>query len=128
MGERMRQRMGDWRMMVCDAGARRSAAALPSPPKGRICSAPRCSRLGMAVVMALAVLLSGCLVQAQDKAETPLNLAGFDTHGSVTVGYRFTDIKGYRPMYQELSGLEKGFRLMDFNVFGEAAPGSHLFA
>jgi hypothetical protein len=31
-------------------------------------------------------------------------------------------------MFQELSGLEKGFRLMDFNIFGEAAKGANPFA
>ncbi len=31
-------------------------------------------------------------------------------------------------MFQELSGLEKGFRLMDFNMFGEAAKGANPFA
>ena len=46
----------------------------------------------------------------------------------MTVGYRFDDIKGYAPMFQELSGLEKGFRLMDFNMFGEAAKGANPFA
>ena len=74
------------------------------------------------------LLLGGSVLRAQDNAETPLNLGGFNTQGSVTVGYRFDDIKGYAPMYQELSGLEKGFRLMDFNMFGEAAKGANPFA
>jgi hypothetical protein len=65
---------------------------------------------------------------AQDSAETPLNLGGFNTQGSVTVGYRFDTIKGYTPMFQQLSDLEPGFRLMDFNVFGEADQGVHPFA
>ncbi len=53
----------------------------------------------------------------------PLTLGGFNTQGSATVGYRFDDVKGYVPMFQELSDLEKGFRLMDFNMFGEAPKG-----
>src|ERR1039458_10456687 len=86
-------------------------------------------RLRKRVLLSLAVLLlGGSVLQAQDNAETPLNLGGFNTQGSVTVGYRFDDIKGYAPMYRELSGLEKGFRLMDFNMFGEAAKGANPFA
>jgi hypothetical protein len=75
-----------------------------------------------------ALLISGSVLLAQDNAETPLTLGGFNTQGSVTVGYRFDDLKGYVPMFQDLSGLEKGFRLMDFNMFGEAAPGANPFA
>jgi hypothetical protein len=65
---------------------------------------------------------------AQDNSETPLNIGGFNTQGSVTVGYRFDDVKGYVPMFQELSDLRKGFRLMDFNMFGEAPNGTNAFA
>src|ERR1035438_10468284 len=87
-------------------------------------------RLGNHILISLAGLALCCgVLVAQDSAEkTPLNLGGFDTQGSVTVGYRFDDVKGYVPMYQELSGLEKGFRLMDFNMFGEAAKGANPFA
>jgi hypothetical protein len=86
-------------------------------------------RLGKWIVISLAALALSCgVLVAQDNAETPLNIGGFNTQGSVTVGYRFDDVKGYRPMFQELSGLEKGFRLMDFNVFGEAAKGANPFA
>jgi hypothetical protein len=65
---------------------------------------------------------------AQDSSETPLAIGGFNTQGSATVGYRFETVKGYVPMFQQLSGLEKGFRLMDFNLFGEAAHGGNPFA
>ena len=86
-------------------------------------------RLGKRILISLAALALCCgVLVAQDNAEAPLNLGGFNTQGSVTVGYRFDDVKGYRPMFQELSGLEKGFRLMDFNVFGEAAKGANPFA
>ena len=40
------------------------------------------------------------LLWAQDSTETPLSLGGFNTQGSVTVGYRFDDVKGYVPMFQ----------------------------
>ena len=86
-------------------------------------------RLGKRYLISLAFLLLGVgVLRAQDSAETPLTLGGFNTQGSVTVGYRFDDVKGYVPMYQELSGLEKGFRLMDFNMFGEVAKGINTFA
>ncbi len=58
----------------------------------------------------------------------PINIGGFNTQGSVTVGYRFTDVKGYQPMYMELMDLRPGPRLTDFNVFGEAAQGTNPFA
>ncbi len=74
------------------------------------------------------LLLVGNVLPAQDSAEAPTTIGGFDTQGSVTVGYRFDDVKGYAPMFQELSGLEKGFRLMEFNIFGEAAQGANHFA
>ena len=80
------------------------------------------------ILSLLVLLLGGNVLWAQDSAETPLTIGGFNTQGSVTVGYRFDDVKGYVPMYQELTGLEKGFRLMDFNMFGEAAKGINTFA
>jgi hypothetical protein len=86
-------------------------------------------RLRQRLLISLAVLLfCGGVLVGHDNAETPLTLGGFNTQGSVTVGYRFDDVKGYKPMFQELSDLEKGFRLMDFNMFGEAAKGANLFA
>jgi len=68
------------------------------------------------------------MVRAQDNTEAPLNLGGFNTQGSVTVGYRFDTVKGYVPMFQQLSNLQPGFRLMDFSMFGEAAKGAPAFA
>ena len=86
-------------------------------------------RVGKRFPLSLPALLicSGLLV-AQDSAEPPLTLGGFNTQGSATVGYRFDDVKGYVPMFRELSDLNKGFRLMDFNMFGEAAKGANSFA
>jgi len=86
-------------------------------------------RLPQRFIISLAGLLfcAGGLM-AQDKAETPLTIDGFNTQGSVTVGYRFDHVKGYVPMFKELSDLDKGFRLMDFSVFGEAVRGANPFA
>ena len=82
----------------------------------------------------LLLLLAGLLVlpsvvMAQGSYEAPpVNFGGFNTQGSVDVGYRFTDIKGYKPMYLQLIDLRRGPRLLDFNMFGEAKEGANPFA
>src|SRR5439155_360501 len=53
---------------------------------------------------------------------------GFQNQGAVTLGYRFADIKGYQPQFLQLFDLQKGFRLQDFNMFGESEPGVNPFA
>lgn len=81
------------------------------------------------IFISLAALALCCeVLMAQETEQPPLVLGGFDTQGSATVGYRFDDIKGYRPMFQDLSGLNTGFRLLDFSMFGEAAKGANPFA
>lgn len=84
------------------------------------------------VLLLAGVLIIPGILHAQDppaNPETaPLDLGGFNTQGSADVGYRFTDIKGYAPMYREMFGLEKGPRLMDFSLMGEAKPGINAFA
>jgi hypothetical protein len=72
------------------------------------------------VVLAVPVLLAG--------EDTPLSFGGFDNQGSVTVGYRFTDVSGYQPKYQELFDLNSGFRLLDFSLFGKAQEGASRLA
>jgi len=74
------------------------------------------------------LLLCGRALLAQDSTETPLNFGGFTTQGSATVGYRFDDVKGYLPMYEQLFNLRSGFRLLDFNMFGEAQKEANPFA
>ena len=83
------------------------------------------------------LLLAGLLVlpgilRAQDPSASaesaPLDLGGFNTQGSASVGYRFTDIKGYTPSYRQLFGLERGPRLLDFSLSGEAKPEINSFA
>jgi hypothetical protein len=68
--------------------------------------------LMLAFVVALPVL------KAQDQSEPQLQWGGFGIQGSASVGYRFTDVKGYEPMYEELLNLKSGPRLMDFSIFG----------
>ncbi|MCL5670437.1 MAG: hypothetical protein M1423_03950, partial [Acidobacteria bacterium] len=66
----------------------------------------------------LAFLVSLPVLQAQAQSEPPLQWGGFGINGSASMGYRFTDIKGYEPMYEELYDLKKGPRLMDLSLFG----------
>src|SRR4029077_16568476 len=44
----------------------------------------------------------------------------FENQGSITVGYRFTDISGYKPTFDQLFGLRRGLRLQDFNLSGRS--------
>jgi hypothetical protein len=66
-----------------------------------------------------AVLLSTLPLAAQDKP-LPI-LGGFENQGSVTAGYRFTDISGRREKYYELLDLRSGFRVNEFDLFGRAS-------
>ena len=58
----------------------------------------------------------------------PVSIGGFENQGSVTTGYRFTDVNGYRPKFNELFDLNDGFRLLDFSLFGTAQDGANRFA
>jgi hypothetical protein len=53
--------------------------------------------------------------------DTPVVAGGFKNQGSATVGFRLTDVSGYKPKYQELVNLNGGPRLLDFDLFGKAA-------
>ena len=55
-------------------------------------------------------------------------LGDFTLSGSATAGYRFTDVKGYEPQYQEMFDLGNGFRLLDLNLYGESQEGKNPFA
>lgn len=71
---------------------------------------------------------SGFCRTALGQSEKPFDWAGFDTQGSITSGYRFTDVKGYEPKFAELFNLRGGLRLFDFNLSGRAKEGSSPFA
>src|SRR5438094_10668679 len=76
----------------------------------------------------VALLAFPPVLGAQDSSrEPPLALGDFNVQGSAAVGYRFTDIKGYKPQFLQLFDLQKGFRLQDFNVFGESRGGVNPF-
>lgn len=80
------------------------------------------------LVLVAALPLAGSVNAQDEERPTPIVIGGFQTQGSVTAGYRFTDIKGRRQKFLELFDLQKGFRLMDFNLFGEAPDGANAFA
>ncbi len=79
------------------------------------------------VVGAALFFLPGTL-PAQAQEPPPLALGGFETQGSVTVGYRFTDVSGREQKFQELFNLQPGPRVMDFNLLGRAQEGVNPFA
>ncbi len=81
------------------------------------------------LLLLAAVLILVPLARAQDKPESAaIPLGEFKMSGSSTVGYRFNDVKGYAPQYQEMFDLGKGFRLLDLNLYGDAEEGKNPFA
>jgi hypothetical protein len=74
------------------------------------------------ILMAIAPAL-----EAQDQNATPLQWGAFKIQGTAGVGYRFTDVKGYEPMFMELYNLRKGPRVSEFNLFGRS-DGTNPFA
>lgn len=66
----------------------------------------------------VAFLVALPALKAQAQSEPQLQWGGFGVQGSASMGYRFTDVKGYEPMYEELVNLKSGPRLMDFSIFG----------
>ena len=67
----------------------------------------------------IGVLMLPAAMFAQDDVK-PIMAGGFENTGSVTTGYRFADVSGYRSDYQEMFDLNSGLRLMDFSLFGKA--------
>src|SRR4051812_29501346 len=74
------------------------------------------------------VLIAAPLALLAQDAGKPMLIGGFENQGSVTTGYRFTDIKGYQPKFNELFDLNDGFRVLDFSLFGKAQEGPTRFA
>jgi hypothetical protein len=81
-------------------------------------------------ILPIALLFGLCpwsTAQNASHEARPIDIGGLNTQGSVSFGYRFTDVKGYAPSYRQLFGLQKGLRLMDFSLFGEAKEGERPF-
>jgi hypothetical protein len=78
-------------------------------------------KISLSATILSTVLFNAAVVEAQDK---PLpTIGGFETQGSITAGYRFTDISGRRQKYLELLDLRTGFRVNEFELFGKASEG-----
>jgi hypothetical protein len=75
-------------------------------------------RLTALFVIAVSVLFGMPRIFAAQAERT--TVGGFETTGSVTAGYRFTDIAGRRQKFAELFNLRSGFRLHDINMVGTA--------
>ena len=78
-------------------------------------------------MLSLCLLLAPLSSLAQEE-KAPLQLGDFDTQGSVSLGYRFTEFKGREQKFLELFDLQKGFRLADFSLVGQAKEGAVPFA
>ncbi|HEX4997314.1 MAG TPA: hypothetical protein VFY29_03760 [Terriglobia bacterium] len=76
----------------------------------------------LSIVSVLAGLLAGSSLQAADPAWD------FEHHGEITFGYRFTDVRGYTPKFEELFNLKKGFRVEDISVRGDARERASAFS
>lgn len=79
-------------------------------------------------VMLLILATAAPAAHARQEAPAQSTSESFENHGEITVGYRFTDVKGYSPQYQQLFNLRDGFRVHDFIVHGDAREGNNRFA
>jgi hypothetical protein len=84
-------------------------------------------RLNPLLLPLVAAAACGALFAQDVPPETP-STTDFQNHGEVTVGYRFADVRGYRPKFVELFNLREGFRLQDFTLSGDARSSSNRFA
>ncbi|MGH9678955.1 MAG: MtrB/PioB family outer membrane beta-barrel protein [Candidatus Acidiferrales bacterium] len=81
------------------------------------------------ILFVTVILILAPIARAQDKPDNaPIVLGDFTLSGSATAGYRFTDVKGYRPQYQEMFDLGNGFRLLDLSLYGDSQDGKNPFA
>lgn len=78
-------------------------------------------RRTLTIVIVLVSALFGMprFSSAQETQRT--TAGGFETTGSVTAGYRFTDVRGRRQKFAELFSLRSGFRVHEINLAGTAA-------
>jgi hypothetical protein len=74
------------------------------------------------------VFMTATAVHAMQEPSAGSSSGTFENHGEVTVGYRFTDVKGYRPQYLQLFDLRDGFRVQDFILHGDSRESGNRFA
>lgn len=76
------------------------------------------------------VIIAGCALPGLAQTSAPSGPGqtegGFQTTGSVTAGYRFTDVSGRRQKYNELFDLRTGFRLHDVYAVGTAVDNNRF--
>ncbi|MBA0086189.1 MAG: hypothetical protein HRJ53_14475, partial [Acidobacteria bacterium Pan2503] len=77
------------------------------------------------IAMAL-VALTATRFWAQ--APSPVTIGNFENTGFITAGYRFVDVHGYRPKYEELFDLNPGFRVTEVGLYGSVKEGTQPFA
>jgi hypothetical protein len=77
---------------------------------------------------ALMLTLQTTRIAAQDPTPPAESTPAFESNGSITAGYRFIDISGYKPKFDEQFGLRPGFRLHEFEVSGRATEGTGRIA
>ena len=90
--------------------------------------------IGVAGAM-LAILVVPRAACAQDVTAPPVvpvpaeaAPSGFDIHGTVEAGYRFTDVTGSSDTYRQLIDLSDGLRLTGFDLEGRAKEKGQGFA
>ena len=82
-----------------------------------------------ALLAAVAFLtLSGLLYAEEESTGKPIPIGDFDNTGEATFGYRFIDVRGYRPQFDQMFNLRNGFRLLDLNLQGNARDNTVPFA
>lgn len=62
------------------------------------------------------------------QAPSPVTIGNFENTGFITAGYRFVDVHGYRPKYEELFDLNPGFRVTEVGLYGSVKEGTQPFA
>src|SRR5678815_6034643 len=85
-------------------------------------------RLSTHIRVVLLILVAAGSAQAQAQTPAAAEREKFENRGEVTVGYRFTDVSGYAPQYQQMFDLKDGFRLFDFTLHGTSPDRNNPFA
>jgi hypothetical protein len=65
-------------------------------------------------ILAVFIIVGSAFAQEPQRT----TVGGFETTGSVTAGYRFTDVAGRQQKYAELFNLRTGFRLHEISMAG----------
>src|SRR5437016_3589229 len=81
------------------------------------------------LITVVAILMfSSALLAEEESSGKPISFGGFDNRGEATAGYRFTDVRGYRPQFRQMFDLRSGFRVQGLSLFGDARDHTASFA